>query len=318
MAVTDDPAARAPLPFHTPPDDAPASLCVLASGSSGNCSVLVIGHGRQRRVCLIDLGLSPRTTRRLLAPLGLTLGDVTDAVVTHLDTDHFRPGWARLLPSRSRLWIHRAHLPRAQQMGVPRTLLRPYTEPFPVGRDALAPGLTVRPHLVDHDDWGVVTLRLALPEADGGAPILGFATDVGRITTPLIDHLAGVPTLAIESNYCPRLQLASSRPAFLKNRIMGGRGHLSNAEAADACRSLEPLDHVVLLHLSRECNTPEAAADPHLGADYALTVSTQVEPTRWVRLRPRAMGRASGRSAPPKIEVQMRQGSLFAHAQADR
>ena len=45
-------------------------LCVLASGSSGNCSVLTFGEGLTTRVCLLDAGLSPRRTRKMLADEG--------------------------------------------------------------------------------------------------------------------------------------------------------------------------------------------------------------------------------------------------------
>ena len=51
-------------------------LCVLASGSSGNCSALVIGEGDDAEVVLIDLGLSPRRTRKELAALGIDFARV--------------------------------------------------------------------------------------------------------------------------------------------------------------------------------------------------------------------------------------------------
>ncbi len=61
---------------------------------------------------------------------------------------------------------------------------------------------------------------------------LGFATDLGRPTDELVRRLHGVGTLAIESNYCPVLQRESPRPGFLKARIMGGAGHMSNEQCA--------------------------------------------------------------------------------------
>src|SRR5204862_3142635 len=90
---------------------------------------------------------------------------------------------------------------------------------------------------------------------------------------------------AIESNYCPLLQEESGRPDFLKHRITGGRGHLSNHEAAAAIRRIQPREHVILLHLSRECNEPAIVAALHEGADYTLTITCQFEPTRWVQVR---------------------------------
>ncbi|MFT3685918.1 MAG: hypothetical protein QM783_13520 [Phycisphaerales bacterium] len=96
----------------------------------------------------------------------------------------------------------------------------------------------------------------------------------------------------IESNYCPKLQVASDRPEFLKRRIMGGRGHLSNDEAIDAIEAIAPREHVVLVHLSQQCNDPALVASLHrrrrgidASSDSVLTISTQDAPTRWVPIR---------------------------------
>ena len=70
--------------------------------------------------------------------------------------------------------------------------------------------------------------------------------------------------LAIESNYDLDLQRRSGRPDFLVRRITGGRGHLSNRECLEAVKQLSrrqpstsDIGHIVLLHLSRDCNRPE-------------------------------------------------------------
>src|SRR5207237_1874511 len=117
---------------------------------------------------------------------------------------------------------------------------------------------------------------------NGDAAALGFVTDLGHMPGTLIDHLRAVDVLAIESNYCPRLQQSSGRPWFLKRRITGGRGHLSNEQCAAAVSEIRPRSHVVLLHLSRECNHPSLAAGAHDGAPYALTLSHHERPTPWV------------------------------------
>src|SRR5205823_2599798 len=101
---------------------------------------------------------------------------------------------------------------------------------------------------------------------DGFGVRMGYATDLGRVPQRLIDRFCDVDLLAIESNYDPDMQMNSSRPWFLKNRIMGGSGHLSNGQALQAIRMI--LDrceargarmpaHIVLLHRSRECNCPD-------------------------------------------------------------
>ena len=279
-----------------------AHICVLASGSSGNCTVLrtITASGRPDRTALLDAGLSPTRTRRLLADRGIALSEIDDIVLTHLDADHFHPGWRRVRDCRATLRLHRRHLGKAERRGLLLGRNEPFDDAFELG------GTCVEPVMMDHDHLGVAAFRIETPCGCS----LGFATDLGRSTRQLTDHLAGVGVLAIESNYCPVMQADSDRPAFLKNRITGGAGHLSNEECAEAVRAISPASSVVLLHLSRQCNTPELASRAHADAPYDLCVSSQTEPTPWVRLTPgspRPEGVASIRPARAH-----RQGLLFA------
>lgn len=262
------------------------TLRVLASGSGGNCSVLVVGRGGVRRVCLIDLGLSPRRTSRLLAESGLTLSDVDDVLLTHLDSDHFYATWARFIPGHVRVRVHARHHRAALASGIPPALLAPFDDPFVIQADL--GGAVVAPSVNAHDALGSVAYRIDFALGQHVSS-LGYATDLGRVPDRLITHMRGVDVLAIESNYCPRMQDESGRPEYLKRRIMGGAGHLSNQQAGEAVRRIEPRGHVVLLHLSRECNLPELAAREHAGAAYAITISRQHEPTGWVSVVPRPM-----------------------------
>jgi phosphoribosyl 1,2-cyclic phosphodiesterase len=249
-------------------------MCVLASGSGGNCTVVAVGDGDARRVMLIDAGLSPRRTRRLLGDLGISMDQVRAVLVTHLDTDHWRWGWCTQLPESARVVLSGPHLEAGRRAG----WLPAWAGSWDGDFEAME-GVGVRPVLVEHDELGVAAFRI-----DIGGATLGFATDVGRVTPALIDVMRGVEVLAIESNYCPRMQEQSSRPWFLKKRIMGGRGHLSNQQAAAAVQEIAPRRHVVFLHLSRECNRPSLVAEMHRGGDYEFTISEQFAPTRWVRL----------------------------------
>jgi len=151
------------------------------------------------------------------------------------------------------------------------------------GAFELCPGVRVVPALASHDDMGSVAYRFEFAVCGSR---FGFATDLGRVTEALVEHLQGVDVLALESNYCPRLQHASSRPWYLKRRIMGGAGHLSNEEALRAIEAISPRVHVVFLHLSQECNNPELVASMHAGADYAFTITEQHRPSRWVEIAP--------------------------------
>src|SRR5213076_1241688 len=77
---------------------------------------------------------------------------------------------------------------------------------------------------------------------------------------------AGVDVLAVEYNHDERMQRASGRPQILINRVLGDRGHLSNAQAAELTRTVarscgpDGLRCLIQLHLSRDCNRPDLAA----------------------------------------------------------
>ncbi len=138
----------------------------------------------------------------------------------------------------------------------------------------------------------------------GGCRI-GFATDLGRVPEELIERFCGVDMLAVEANYDVEMERTSDRPWFLKQRVMGGRGHLSNEEALCAVRAI--LDrtaavcgedrlprHIVLLHRSRECNCPRLLRrvfrrDARI-AD-VLTLAHQDERTGWLSVRRECAGR---------------------------
>ncbi len=259
-----------------------AAFCVLASGSRGNCTVLRAGG----RVILLDAGLSPRRTARLLHDVGLSLARVTDIVLTHLDHDHCHTGWCAGARGggapNALVHVHRGHRGRAERMGLLHRRSRLFDDAVRLdeSRDGSHERMRISVAIASHDSLGVAAFRVRIDDdAD-----LGFATDLGHVPGAIVEHLRGVDALAFESNYCPELQLASDRPEFLKRRIMGGGGHLSNQECADAVRRIAPKPGapVVLLHLSQECNTPERARAGLQSSPWDISVSNQHEPTGWI------------------------------------
>ena len=160
-----------------------SALCVLASGSRGNCSALVIVRSSGRRdVILFDLGLSPRRTRRTLDAIGVSIDDVRAAVVTHLDSDHCNPGWARGRGDSFPLYVHERHLGRAERGGFINARADRFNDdPFEITGE-----VRISAMMMTHDDLGVAAFRVSHP---GGAS-LGYATDVGHATQGLAEHLA--------------------------------------------------------------------------------------------------------------------------------
>ncbi len=260
------------------------SFCVLGSGSGGNCTLLRLDNGGCHRHVLIDAGLSPRKTTAGLAALGVTPADITDVLLTHVDTDHLHSGWIETDdPPQFTWWAHHRHIRRVIRAGVPVGGTETFEESV-----ELDGGTAIETIQVPHDHLGSTAFVI-----DHRDTRLGFATDLGRVTPSLLDRFTRLDALAIESNYDPPLQLAAARPASLKQRIMGGLGHLSNDQALEAILRIDrtgSLRHVVLLHLSRQCNDPRiirrlyAERGPHLLG--RLTVTNQHEPTPMLNLSP--------------------------------
>lgn len=241
---------------------------------------------------LIDAGLGPRMTARRMEGTGVSVRDIRAICLTHLDSDHFRPSWlGTLLNRRIRIYCHRSRVNEVIEI-----LDHEAAEPLVVGfDDAFEPleGLTVRAIPLAHDRTGSHGFVL-----EGHHCRIGWATDLGHVPRHLLEAFESLDLLALESNYDPEMQLNSARPWFLKNRIMGGSGHLSNEQAYEAVRLIcdraarkrrRIPSHIVLLHRSRQCNCPRLLRklfeqDDRIAS--RLTLTDQLTRTDWLRLRP--------------------------------
>jgi phosphoribosyl 1,2-cyclic phosphodiesterase len=271
-------------------------VCVLASGSAGNCTVVRTPGG----TLLIDAGIGPRTAAQRLAGTGASVSEVSGICLTHLDHDHFNKNWLTSILNRGiNVYCHESRVddlvgvalgPRPSREELDRFVGRVLT--FDRDLFEALPGLSVRPLRFAHDSEGSHGFVL-----EGFGCRVGYATDLGRVPHTLGEDFDDLDLLAIESNYDRQMQLDSPRPWFLKNRIMGGSGHLSNEQAFDAVRLIlnqcesrgraYPA-HVVLLHRSRDCNCPERlrrlfSRDVRIAP--RLVLAEQYERTEWLRPR---------------------------------
>jgi phosphoribosyl 1,2-cyclic phosphodiesterase len=272
------------------------SFAVLGSGSSGNSTVVLL-HGE--RACekpiavLIDAGLTPRATNRRLAEFGMSLADVSAILITHFDGDHFVATWGNVVEKLGLMvYCHHRHRRAAAAMLGSVRRVHLFRDSFQLdglegeARTALAP----------HDEHGTASYRL-----DHRGARFGFATDIGRVTHDVLDLLRDVDGLAIESNYDPDMQRQSGRPTYLKRRIMGGLGHLSNIQSLEAVQELScqtSLQHIAALHLSRQCNEPglitamyAREAKPLLSK---LTITSQIHATPMLRVTPGPRSNGNG------------------------
>jgi len=261
-------------------------FCVIGSGSGGNSSVLRRGEDAM----LIDAGFGPLSTAKRLRGSHLQTRDLRALCLTHLDQDHFRPTWVNTLhASRSRLFVHHWHEPDLRRVpGVEQLFGAGLVSFFDGEPFEPLPGLCFTPVRLPHDTKGTVGFHV---ESDAGC--MGYATDLGHVPAELVERFADVDVLAIESNYDPPMQQGSDRPVFLKRRITGGSGHLSNQQSFDAVRAIRGRSRsgrpgrIVLLHRSSQCNRPELVREVFAqDADIAARVvlSEQRRRTPWMEV----------------------------------
>jgi len=264
-------------------------LCILASGSSGNATLLRAPSG----VMLIDFGIGPRVTAKRLDGTGVRLADIRAVCLTHLDSDHFNLNWIPTLVRQNvRLFCH-ADKSRQILASVPseyRAEVEALLCPFDGSAFEPIDGLSFRALPLAHDQTGSHGFVI-----DGFGYRIGYATDLGHVPAHLHEQFVDLDLLALESNYDPDMQMQSSRPWFLKRRITGGKGHLSNQQALAAVRQILDRsqtqrgrlpDHIVLLHRSRECNCPDLlrtlfCKDRRIAP--RLTLAEPFQRTAWLR-----------------------------------
>lgn len=224
----------------------------LGSGSGGN-STLVEACGLVPFRILIDCGLGIRKLALRLDEAGLRPEDIHAVFITHEHGDHIGCALTLALRHRIPVWMSQG---THSAIGAPD-----FEGLLHTARDEKAidlGGLQLMPFTVPHD----AREPLQLSCTDGSAK-LGILTDLGHATPHVMAHLQACDALLLESNHDTELLSQSVYPAFLKRRVGGDYGHLSNAAAAGiACAANHSgLKHVVAAHLSAQNNRPDLAQD---------------------------------------------------------
>lgn len=252
----------------------------IGSGSKGNCLVVEAGNTR----LLLDCGLSPRETERRLAKIGLAPRDLAGILVTHEHDDH--AGQAYPFAAQHRLPVWLTYGTQAALSGSGKVPGEVETRTIE-GRDAFAVGdIEVRPYTVPHDAREPVQFVLS-----DGAFRLGVLTDIGASTAHVEATLSGCDALVLECNHDVDMIWGGDYPKWLKERITGPFGHLSNRQAEQLLAAVDRsrLKHVLAAHLSQQNNRPELAREAlaramGCGADW-IGLSTQEEGFAWRELK---------------------------------
>lgn len=227
-------------------------LCSIASGSSGNC----IYVGSDTTHLLMDVGISGKRTEEGLAKLELSMRDIDGIFITHEHADHI--SGLGVLARKYGLPIYATKgtisaMKKMKSVGEIDSALFHVVEP---DEKYVIKDLTVCPMRISHDAAEPVAYRIA-----GEGRKIGIATDLGCYNEYTVECLKYMDLLYLEANHDVHMLQAGPYPYYLKQRILGDRGHLANETAGRLlCRLLhDGLQSIVLGHLSKENNLPELA-----------------------------------------------------------
>ncbi len=233
------------------------TVSVLGSSSSGNATLVRFGDA----AILVDCGFPPRYMLQHLAESGLMLDDLAGIFITHIHSDHVNPWFVK----------------RAMQAGVPlycppeielhlqshyEILARASHEGSLIGmtkEEVLLDNLLVRSFPVPHDSAGGCFGY----SIDDGKRKVVVATDIAFPIASAASPCCDADILVIESNHDLKMLEESGRPLWVKKRIRE-RGHLSNEECVMMLRSIFDRStrlpgHIMVAHVSKECNTNSIA-----------------------------------------------------------
>jgi len=200
---------------------------------------------------LVDAGISCRRITAGLRSLGLAPAELSAILITHTHTDHIS-GLQTLLKHTACPILSSGRVCRElnyRLAGLP-------TVPLELLQPEALDSVTVTAFPIAHDAPGACGFRLDTPDGS-----VGILTDTGYVTEEAAEILPGVDLAVLEANHDIETLRSGPYPYYLKRRILGPEGHLSNEDSARFAVTLAEhgASELVLAHLSRENNTPAMA-----------------------------------------------------------
>lgn len=227
-------------------------LCSIASGSSGNC----IYVGSDTTHLLVDAGISGKRTELGLRELGLKMEDIDGIFITHEHSDHIAGLGVLARKYGTRLYATKGTIDAIRDTASIGSIPEELFQPIVADEKIVIKDLICNPMKISHDAAEPVAYRI-----QHGKQKIGIVTDLGTYNDYTIESLRGMDALLLEANHDIHMLQVGPYPYYLKQRILGDRGHLSNERAGQLLCSLihDKLQAVMLGHLSKENNLPELA-----------------------------------------------------------
>lgn len=227
-------------------------LCSIASGSSGNC----IYVGSDHTHLLVDTGISKKKIDAGLKELDIKGDELKGILITHEHSDHIQGLGVFSRKYEIPIYATPGTIAGIQSYGplgkMPEGLLNPIQvdESFTLG------DITIDPFRISHDANEPSGYRM-----NCGDKSIAVATDLGIYDEYTVEKLQNLDAVLLEANHDIHMLEVGSYPYYLKRRVMGDKGHLSNELSGRLlCDILhDNLKHIVLGHLSKENNYAKLA-----------------------------------------------------------
>lgn len=221
----------------------------LNSGSNGNCYYI----GNDTEAILVDAGISCKETEKRMKRLGLLMEKVKAIFVSHEHSDHITG--ITQLAKKYQLPIYITEGTRISgKLHLEKHLVIPFNAFYPVKIGGLNITAFPKSHdAVDPHSFIVEYLSVTV----------GIFTDIGIACEQVIRYFQLCHAAFLESNYDEEMLHNGKYPYYLKKRISGGKGHLSNAQALSLFLTHRPsfMSHLLLSHLSKNNNCPKLVGD---------------------------------------------------------
>ena len=223
-------------------------LWLLGSGSGGNALLLECADAR----LLVDAGFGVRTLAARLRAIGVPPRSVEACVITHEHTDH-----AKGAAAAARRWGWSLHATRGTVAASPE-LAAANVHVFSAGDSLTFSSMVVSTARTPHDAAEPIGITVTATDTGARAAV---CTDIGHVSAAVRALCANVDVLVLESNHDEGMLRVGPYPRTVQARIAGANGHLANRHAAALVRDSATLRlrHVVLAHISQNCNLPALA-----------------------------------------------------------
>ena len=248
----------------------------LGSGSKGNSTIV-----ESDTACvMVDCGFGLRNACTRLERIGKSPADLTAIIVTHEHSDHWKGIGALSAKYNIPVYLSAGSL-KAKEIRSGEALFNCIDS----HRDFYVGDICIKPVPVPHDAREPIQYILS-----NGKVQLGILTDLGHFTPHVVSSYSKCDALLLECNYDDDMLLDGPYPRFLKERVSGMFGHLSNRQAADLLLALDlsRLKTLVIGHISAKNNDVsliKAAIEPLCGEDIVLSFADQESGSPWMEIK---------------------------------